>query len=62
VWRVVHAGSCNLQVRVGRGEQYISVQLISSNSGWHNGWFYLHNNNDRLPRFSGRVLMSREDN
>jgi hypothetical protein len=47
---------------VGRGEQYIPAQLISSNSGWHDGWFYLRNNNDRLPRYSGRFLMSREDN
>jgi hypothetical protein len=35
VWHAVHAGSCTLQVRVGRGEQYILAQLISSNSGWH---------------------------
>jgi hypothetical protein len=62
VRRVVHAGSCTLQVRVGRGEQYIPAQLISSNSDWHNRWFYLHNDDDRVPRFSGRVLMSREDN
>jgi hypothetical protein len=47
---------------VGQGEQYIPAQLISSNSDWHDGWFYLRNNDDRLPRFSGRVLMSREDN
>jgi hypothetical protein len=47
---------------VGRGEQYIPAQLISLNSGWHDGWFYLDNDDDRLPRFSGRVLMSREDN
>jgi hypothetical protein len=57
----VHAGSCTLQVRVGRGEQYIPAQLISSNSGWHDGWFYLCND-DRLLRFSGQVLMSCEDN
>jgi hypothetical protein len=62
VRRAVHAGSCTLQVRVGQGEQYILAQLISSNSGWHDGWFYLRNDDDRLPRFSGRVLMSREDN
>jgi hypothetical protein len=62
VRRVVHAGSCTLQVRAGRGELYISAQLISSNSGWHDGWFYLRNDDDRLPKFSGRVPMSREDN
>jgi hypothetical protein len=62
VRRAVHAGSCTLQVRVGRGEQYIPAQLISSNSGWHDGWFYLRNDDDQLPRFFGQVLMSREDN
>jgi hypothetical protein len=33
-----------------------------SNSGWHNGWFYLRNDDDHLPKFLGRVLMSHEDN
>jgi hypothetical protein len=47
---------------VGQGKQYILAQLISSNNGWHDGWFYLRNDDDRLPRFSGWVLMSREDN
>jgi hypothetical protein len=38
------------------------AQLISSNSGWHDGWFYLCNDDDRLPKFSDQVLMSRKDN
>jgi hypothetical protein len=46
VWRAVHAGSCTLQVWVGRGEQYIPTQLISSNSGWDDRWFYLCNDDD----------------
>jgi ribosome modulation factor len=58
----VLAGSRTLQVWAGRGEQYIPAQLISSNSDWHNGWFYLRNDDDQLSRFSGRVLMSREEN
>jgi hypothetical protein len=62
VRHVVHAGSCTLQVQAGRGDQYILVHLISSNNGWHDGWFYLRNDGDQLPRFSGRVLMSREEN
>jgi hypothetical protein len=62
VRRAVHAGSCTLQVRAGRGELYIPAQLISSNSRWHDGWFYLHNDDDRLPKFLGQVLMSRKDN
>jgi hypothetical protein len=39
----VRAGSYVLQVRSGRADQYILAQLISSNSGWHDGWFYLRN-------------------
>jgi hypothetical protein len=62
VRRAVHAGSCTLQVWAGQGELYISVQLILSNSEWHDGWFYLSNDDDRLSKFFGRVLMSREDN
>jgi hypothetical protein len=58
----VHAGSYTLQLRSGRGELYIPGQLISSNIGWHDGWFYLRNDDDRLSKFSGRVLMSRKDN
>jgi hypothetical protein len=33
-----------------------------SNNGWHDGWFYLRNDGDQLPRFSGWVLMSCEEN
>jgi hypothetical protein len=62
VRHAVHARSCTLQVWSGRGDQYIPAQLISSNSGWHNGWFYLCNDGDQLPKFSSRVLMSREEN
>jgi hypothetical protein len=36
--------------------------LISSNRGWHDGWFYLRNDGDQLPRYSGRVLVAREEN
>jgi hypothetical protein len=36
--------------------------LISSNSGWHDGWFYLCNDDDQLSKFSERVLMAREEN
>jgi hypothetical protein len=36
--------------------------LISSNSGWHDGWFYLRNDGDQLPRYSDRVLVAQEEN
>jgi hypothetical protein len=40
-------------VRASRGDIYIPAQLISSNSGWHDGWFYLRNEDGRLPSFFG---------
>jgi hypothetical protein len=58
----VHVESYTLQVWAGRGDLYIPAQLISSNSGWHDGWFYLRNDDGRLPKFSGQVLMSRREN
>jgi hypothetical protein len=59
---VVRAGSCVLQVRSGRADQYILAHLISSNSGWHDGWFYLRNDESQLPRYTDRVLVAREEN
>jgi hypothetical protein len=38
------------------------VQLILSNNGWYDSWFYLRNDDDQLPKYSGRVLMAREEN
>jgi hypothetical protein len=58
----VRAGTCVLQVRSGRVDQYIPAHLISSNSGWHDGWFYLRNDDSQLPRYTGRVLVAREEN
>jgi hypothetical protein len=40
---------------------YNLARLISSNSGWHKGWFYLRNDENQLPRYTGRVLTARED-
>jgi hypothetical protein len=60
--RVVRAGSCVLQVRSGRSDQYIPAQLISSNSDWHDGGFYLRNDEGQLPKYIGRVLVAREEN
>jgi hypothetical protein len=54
-------GSCVLQVRSGRTDLYIPARLISSNSGWHEGWFYLRNDENQLPRYTGRVLTAREE-
>jgi hypothetical protein len=46
----VEAGAC-ATVR-----QYIPAILVSSNKGWQRRWFYLRNDDGRLPSFSQRVV------
>jgi hypothetical protein len=53
---VVRAGGCILQLRQARVQQYIPAILVSSNMGWQRRWFYLRNDDGRLPSFSQRVV------
>jgi hypothetical protein len=52
----VRAGGCILQLRQARAQQYIPVVLVSSNKGWQRLWFYLRNDDGRLPLFCQRVV------
>jgi hypothetical protein len=52
----VRAGGCILQLRQARAQQYIPAILVSSNKGWQRRWFYLRNDDGRLPSFSQRVV------
>jgi hypothetical protein len=52
----VRAGGCILQLRQARAPQYIPAILASSNKGWQHQWFYLRNDDRRLPSFSQRVV------
>jgi hypothetical protein len=56
VHMAVRAGGCTLQLRQGRAQQYIPAILVSSNKGWQRRWFYLRNDDGRLPSFSQRVV------
>jgi hypothetical protein len=56
VHMVVRAGGCTLQLWPGSMQQYIPATLVSSNQGWQRRWFYLWNDNGRLPSFSQRVV------
>jgi hypothetical protein len=56
VCMAVQAGGCTLQLRQGRVQQYIPDILVSSNKGWQRRWFYLRNDDGRLPSFSQRVV------
>jgi hypothetical protein len=58
----VWAGGCTLQLRQGRAQQYIPAILVSSNKGWQRRWFYLWNDDGRLPSFSQRVVTAAGSN
>jgi hypothetical protein len=58
----VRAGGCILQLRQARALQYIPAILASSNKGWQRRWFYLRNDDGRLPSFSQRVVTTAADN
>jgi hypothetical protein len=55
--RAATIGCANLEMKQGRGGDYIPVTLTSSNSGWHKGWFYLRNDPEfALPAFTGNSV------
>jgi hypothetical protein len=58
----VRAGGCILQLRQARAQQYIPAILVSSNKGWQRRWFYLRNDDGRLPSFSQRVVIAAGSN
>jgi hypothetical protein len=59
---VVWAGGSTLQLRQVRAHQYIPAILVSSNKGWQRRWFYLRNDDGRLPSFSQRVVTAAGSN
>jgi hypothetical protein len=59
---VVRAGGCILQLRQARAPQYIPAILASSNKGWQRRWFYLWNDDGRLPSFSQWVVTAASEN
>jgi hypothetical protein len=61
VRQAVRAGGCSLQLRQRRAHQYIPAKLTSSNKGWHDGWFYLRNDDGGLPAYTGKVVTERPD-
>jgi hypothetical protein len=62
VCMAVRAGGCILQLRQARAQQYIPAILVSLNKGWQRRWFYLRNDDGRLPSFSQRVVTAAGSN
>jgi hypothetical protein len=47
----VRACGCTVQLRPRCAQLYILAILVSSNKGWQRWWFYLWNDDERLPSF-----------
>jgi len=62
VRKLVRAGCLNLVLKTGKAEksrEYIPVGLTSNHAGWDSQWFYLRNDDDLLPAYTGRLISKR---
>jgi len=62
VRKPVRAGCLNLVLKTGkmkRPREYIPVGLTSNHAGWDSQWYYLRNDNDLLPVYTGRLISER---
>jgi len=59
VRKPVWAGCLNLVLKTGKAEkprEYVPVGLTSNHTGWDSQWFYLWNDDDLLPAYTGRLI------
>jgi len=59
--RYARAGGLMLHLRMQRANLYISCKMATNNAGWSRGWFYLRNDDQRLPAFTNKVLRKRPE-
>jgi len=65
VRKPVRAGCLNLVLNTGKTErprEYTLVGLSSNHAGWDSQWFYLRNDDDLLPAYTGRLITERPEN
>jgi hypothetical protein len=61
--RVETIGYANLWMKQGCGDDYIPVMLTSSNSAWHEMWFYLRNDPEHaLSSYTGCSIAKSQRN
>jgi len=59
VRKPVRAGCLNLVLKTGKSEmprEYIPVGLTSKYAGWDSQWFYLRNDDNLLPAYTGCLI------
>ena len=55
----VRAGGFTLQIREQRKHLYIPCTMTTNNQDWDKGWFYLRNDDNKLPPYTGKVLLKK---
>jgi hypothetical protein len=58
----MRVGGSTLQLHSDRVQLYIPVSLTSSNKGWQSRWFYLRNDDGRLPAYTKRAVTTTGEN
>jgi len=64
VRKPVWAGCLILVLKTGKAEkprEYIPMGLTSNHARWDSQWFYLRNDDDLLPAYTGRLISERSD-
>jgi len=64
VRKLVRARCLNLVLKTGKAKklrEYIPVGLKSNHAGWDSQWFYLRNDDDLLPAYTGCLISERLD-
>jgi len=65
VRKPIRAGCLNLVLKTGKTErprEYIPVGLLTNHASWDSQWFYLRNDDDLLPAYTGRLITERPEN
>ena len=64
VRKPVRAGCLNLVQQIDKAEEpreYIPVGLTSNHAGWDSQWFYLRNDDNLFPDYTGRLISEHLD-
>jgi len=62
VRKLVRAGCLNLVLKTGKSErprEYSPVGLTSNHAGWDSQWFYIWNDDDLFPAYTGHLISER---
>ena len=61
VRRPVRAGVLTLHLRESRKDLYVPCTMMTNKREWDRAWFYLRNDGELLPSYTGKVLMEKPD-